>query len=74
LQKHNPCDISIVDASFETGSLMEEVDSNEAKDTLTILREVVQSLETQHRNKLNDFLSELYIEALNTNDTVQGSG
>lgn len=74
LQKYNPCDISIVDASFETGSLVEDVDADEAKDTLTILHEVVQSLETQHKNKLNNFLSELYVEALNTNDTVQGSG
>ena len=75
LQKHNPCDISVIDASFENaGTLNEEESSDVAKDTLTILREVVATLDTTHKNKLNDLLSELYLEALNTNDTVQGNG
>ena len=75
LQKHNPCDISVIDASFENAGQGHEIDDGDvAKDTLTILREVVTSLETTHKNKLNDLLSELYIEALNTNETVQGSG
>lgn len=74
LQKFNPCDISIIDASFEESGTSVDVSDDVAKDTLTILREVVNCLDTTHKNKLNDLLSELYVEALNTNDSIQGNG
>ena len=63
MQKFNPCDISIIDASFEESGTSVDVSDDVAKDTLTILREVVNCLDTTHKNKLNDLLSELYVEA-----------
>ena len=74
LQKHNPCDISVIDSSFEHIS-HEDENFDETKDTLTILKECVECLEVDaHKNMLNDLLRELYTEALNTNEQVQGSG
>lgn len=74
LQKFNPHDISVIDASVDEIVLSENFTSDETKDTLSILREVVQELDTEHKNKLTSLLSELYVEAINTNDSVQGSG
>ena len=74
IQKSNPCDVSVIEASFE--ELTNEDESfDETKDTLTILKECVDTLEMgTHKNQLNDLLRDLYIEALNSNEQVQGSG
>ena len=74
LQKYNPCDISVIESSFEN---LSEGDSSldETKDTLTILKECVDSLELGvSKSDLNELLRELYAEALNTNEGLQGSG
>ena len=74
LQKYNPCDISIIEAAFETLSNSDET-LDETKDTLTILKECVNSLETGvDKKELNELLRELYAESLNTNEQLQGSG
>lgn len=74
LQKFNPCDISVIDSSVDEMVLASEGDTDVTKDTLTILKEVVSGLETEHKTQLTNFLSELYIEAINTNDTAQSNG
>jgi DNA repair exonuclease SbcCD nuclease subunit len=74
IQKNNPHDVSVVEASFEELTSDEET-FDETKDTLTILKECAESLEIgAHKNLLNDLLRDLYIEALNSNEQVQGSG
>lgn len=74
IQKSNPCDVSVIEASLEELTNEDET-FDETKDTLTILKECVDSLEiTTHKNQLNDLLRDLYIEALNSNEQVQGSG
>lgn len=74
LQKHNPADLSVIESAFEEG-ISDNVDIDEAKDTLTILKECVDSLEIdEHKNALNDLLRELYLEALNTNEHIQSNG
>lgn len=74
IQKNNPHDVSVVEASFEELTGDDET-FDETKDTLTILKECVESLEIgTHKNLLNDLLRDLYIEALNSNEQVQGSG
>lgn len=73
LQKVNPCDINVVDGSFEElGEEQEEVD--EAKDTLSTLMEYVDGLGLESgQEELKQVLRDLYIEALNTNDQIQNS-
>jgi len=72
LQKVNPTDISIVEAAFENTSEEEVLD--EAKDTLSILMDYVKSLSLQtHETELMSLFNDLYIEALNTSDQIQGS-
>lgn len=74
LQKHNPADLSVIESAFEDG-ISEDVDIDEAKDTLTILKECVDSLEIEdHKNSLNDLLRDLYLEALNSNEHIQSNG
>lgn len=74
LQKHNPADLSVIESAFEDG-ISDDVDIDQAKDTLTILKECVDSLEIdEHKNALNDLLRELYLEALNTNEHIQSNG
>lgn len=74
LQKHNPSDLSVIDSSFED-CLSHEVDIDEAKDTLTILKECVNSLEIdEHKTALSDLLTDLYLEALNSNEHIQSNG
>ncbi|CAB4141189.1 SbcD DNA repair exonuclease [uncultured Caudovirales phage] len=74
IQKINPADISIIESSFED-SVSSEVDIDEAKDTLTILKECVESLSVdEYKNSLNDLLRELYTESLNTNEHIQSNG
>jgi DNA repair exonuclease SbcCD nuclease subunit len=74
IQKSNPCDVSVIESSFEELTGDDET-FDETKDTLTILKECVDTLEIgAHKNQLNDLLRDLYIEALNTNEQVQGSG
>ena len=73
LQKASPCDISIVEGSFEDSGETED-DVDEAKDTLTILMEYVDSLGLESgQEDLKQVLRDLYIEALNTNDQIQNS-
>lgn len=72
IQKVNPADISIVEAAFE-GAPDDEV-LDETKDTISILTDHVKSLSLQaHETELLSLFNELYIEALNTSDSVQGS-
>lgn len=74
LQKHNPADLSVIESAFEEG-ISDDVDIDQAKDTLTILKECVESLEiNEHKNALNDLLRELYLEALNSNEHIQSNG
>lgn len=74
LHKHNPCDLSVVESTFEELTTEDET-FDETKDTLTILKECVDTLEIgSHKNQLNDLLRDLYVEALNSNEQVQGSG
>jgi hypothetical protein len=74
LQKHNPADLSVIESAFEDG-ISDDVDIDQAKDTLTILKECVDSLEIdEHKNALNDLLRELYLEALNSNEHIQSNG
>lgn len=73
LQKHNPADLSVIESALDENST-EEIDIDEAKDTLTILRECVDSLDVEeHKNSLNDLLRDLYLEALNSNEHIQSS-
>ena len=72
LQKVNPTDISIVEATIE--GVMEEEVLDEAKDTLSILLDYVKSLTLQaHEKELMTLFNDLYVEALNTSDQIQGS-
>jgi hypothetical protein len=68
LYKASPLDVSIIDDNLEnmTGELTEDIVS-EAEDTLTILNKYVDSLTTSDidSGKLKNILKELYIEALN---------
>ena len=74
LQKYNPTDLSVIESSIEGGEI-DSVDIDQAKDTLSILKECVDALEVpNHKNALNDLLRELYIEALNNNDHIQNNG
>lgn len=74
LHKLNPADLSVIEAAFEDG-ISEDVDIDQAKDTLTILKECVECLEVdEHKNSLNDLLRDLYLEALNTSDHIQSNG
>jgi DNA repair exonuclease SbcCD nuclease subunit len=67
VQKVNPSDISIVDASFEENSGEEVLD--EAKDTISILNDYVKGLKLQlHEKELLSLFNDLYTEAINTND------
>lgn len=73
LQKVNPVDISIVEASFDSGEIQDDA-LDETKDTLTILQEYVKSMSLQtHEPELLTLFSELYVEALNAADQIQGS-
>jgi len=73
LQKNNPADISVIESAFENG-LSDQDDIDQAKDTLTILKECVDTLNVdEHKNSLNDLLRELYIEALNSNEHIQSN-
>lgn len=73
LQKHNPADISVIESTIEDSN-SEDVSIDEAKDTLTILKECVELLDVgEHKNPLNDLLRDLYIEALNNNEHIQSS-
>lgn len=74
LQKQNPSDLSVIESAFEEGGT-DALDIDEAKDTLTILKECVDSLDVEeHKNSLNDLLRDLYLEALNSNEHIQSSG
>jgi DNA repair exonuclease SbcCD nuclease subunit len=74
LQKQNPADISVIESSFEE-TISESADIDQAKDTLTILKECVESLEIDnYKTSLNNLLRDLYMEALNTNDHIQSNG
>lgn len=74
LLKLNPADISVIESTFDNESL-QEVEVDETKDTLTILKECVETLDIQeHKFYLNDLLRELYIEAINSNDRIQSNG
>lgn len=73
LQKHNPADMSVIESAFEDG-ISEDVDIDQAKDTLTILKECVDTLDIEEqKNALNDLLRELYVEALNSNEHIQSN-
>jgi DNA repair exonuclease SbcCD nuclease subunit len=75
LQKQNPADLSIIESAFEEGINQASVDIDQAKDTLTILKDCVESMEVDmYKNALNDLLRELYIEALNSNEHIQNNG
>jgi DNA repair exonuclease SbcCD nuclease subunit len=74
LQKNNPADLSVIESAFEDG-ISDDVDIDQAKDTLTILKECVDALEVdEHKNALNDLLRDLYLEALNSNEHIQSNG
>lgn len=71
LHSVNPADVSIVEGIVESDD--SETSLDEAKDTLTILMEYVKALGLEaHEQELSTLLRELYIEALNSNESIQG--
>src|SRR5690606_20428535 len=71
LHSVNPADVNIVEGIVESDD--NETALDEAKDTLTILMEYVKALGLEtHEEELSTLLRELYIEALNTSEGVQG--
>lgn len=75
LQKSNPADLSVIDAAIDISN-HGDVEVEEAKDTMTILRECVDSCSDvpSQRSALNDLLREIYVEALNSNEYMQSNG
>lgn len=61
IEKANPADLSITELAYEEGDLEDE--SFEGKDTLTILREYIESLPLQNKSELIDLCREIYLEA-----------
>lgn len=71
LYEHNPCDITVIESFLESDE-MESAEIDQAKDTLSILKECVDLLEIDNKDSVNELMRDLYLEALNTNEHNQG--
>ena len=71
LQTHNLSDISVIESFLDTDNI-DNHEIDEAKDTLTILKDCVELLDIEDKDSVNNLLRELYLEAINTNEYVQG--
>jgi DNA repair exonuclease SbcCD nuclease subunit len=67
LTEKNPADIHIVDISAESGNIDEDT-FNETKDTLTLLKEYIDSLDINNAERVYTTIRELYSEALTITD------
>jgi len=66
LNQQNPIELLVIEEDLGDSSLIENQSIDETKDTLTILRDCVNSSEIEcDKNLINVLLSELYTEAIN---------
>jgi DNA repair exonuclease SbcCD nuclease subunit len=64
-----PTDLSVVESLVDDDNNTDEIDST--KDTLTLLTEYVDNLDIkEHKDKVIDLFRELYVEAVNTDTSI----
>lgn len=68
LNQNNPSNISVVEASFESTNVEDEID--QTKDTLTLLTEYVESMDIEYKKELVKVLRNLYSEAVAVDNQI----